>query len=196
MLGIIYIITNTINNKVYIGQTIQPLQKRWEGHTRKGSSFGERNMCIKRAIRKYGKANFTITKLEDCPIDLLDEREKFYISYYDSYNNGYNSTIGGKDGVKSPKLRKEEQLLCVELYQAGFSLRDIAKEFNVDKATVKHILEINNIGLRLTRTYKFSSENRRQILEDSQRMTRKEVMQRWNISKGYLSQLINGERRI
>ena len=50
MFGVIYIITNKINNKVYIGQTIQPLNKRWEGHCRKAFNPNEANMAIKKAI--------------------------------------------------------------------------------------------------------------------------------------------------
>lgn len=196
MLGLIYIITNTINNKVYIGQTIQTLEERWVGHTRKGYSPNERNMHIKRAILKYGKENFTIAKIEECPVELLDERERFYIQYYDSYYTGYNSTFGGKGTQKLCKLSSEKMSLCIELYKEGFSLRDIAKEFNVDKQTIKHMLKTNNISLRTTRTYKFSTEDRKKILDDVQHFSRKEVMKKWNISKSYLSQLINGERRI
>ena len=195
MFGIIYIITNSINDKVYIGQTIQTLKSRWQAHCRKGS-LEEQNMQIKRAIRKYGKENFSIKELERCSIAELDEKEIYYISLYDSYNKGYNSTKGGKSGTKELKLDTEQQNDCIELYKLGFSLRDIAKEYNVDKATVKHIIEISNIKIRTTRTYKLSQEDRNKILEDSKTLSRKEIMIKWNISKSYLSQLINGKRRI
>ena len=195
MFGIIYIITNSINDKVYIGQTIQTLKSRWQAHCRKGS-LEEQNMQIKRAIKKYGKENFSIKELERCSIAELDEKEIYYISLYDSYNKGYNSTKGGKSGTKELKLDIEQQNDCIELYKLGFSLRDIAKEYNVDKATVKHIIEISNIKIRTTRTYKLSQEDRNKILEDSKTLSRKEIMIKWNISKSYLSQLINGKRRI
>lgn len=196
MFGIIYIITNSINSKVYIGQTIQSLNDRWQGHCRKGSSCGERNMSIKRAINKYGKENFHIKELERCAIAEFDEREIYYISLYNSYNDGYNSTKGGKSGTKRPKLDAEQQDACVELYKLGFSLRDIANEFNVDKATIKHVIETYNIRLRTTRTYKLSQEDRTEIIKDSKSLSRKEIMTKWNISKSYLSQLLNGKRRI
>lgn len=196
MFGIIYIITNSVNSKVYIGQTIQSLKDRWQGHCRKGFSESEKNMRIKRAINKYGKENFQIKELERCKVTELDEREIYYISLYDSYNRGYNSTEGGKSGTKGLKLSKEQQENCIELYKLGFSLRDVAREFNVDKATIKHIIEINNIPLRTTRTYKLSQEDRLRILDDSNRISRKEIMDKWHISKSYLSQLLNGKRRI
>ena len=196
MFGIIYIITNTINSNVYIGQTIQTLENRWRAHCRNKCSNNEMNMCIKRAILKYGKQNFSITELERCKVTELDEREIYYIQLYNSYMEGYNSTKGGKSGIKELKLDIEQQQDCVELYKLGFSLREVAKEFNVDKATVKHIIEVNNIPLRTTRTYKLSQKDREEVLKDCKVLSRKEVMDKWNISKSYLSQLIKGKRRI
>lgn len=196
MLGIVYIITNSINGKVYIGQTIQSLKDRWYGHCRINCSKNEADMRIKRAILKYGKENFNIRELERCRVEDLDAREIYYIDLYNSFNNGYNSTKGGRSGVKPLKLDINQQNSCIDLYKAGFSFRNIAKEFSVDKATIKHIIKINNIPLRSTRTYKLCQEDRLKIIEESSYMSRKELMNRWNISKSYLSQLLTGKRRI
>lgn len=196
MFGLIYIITNSVNDKVYIGQTIQTLEKRWEGHCRKAHSKSEATMQIKRAIYKYGKENFSIKELERCSIDKLDEREIYYINLYNSYYEGYNNTKGGKSGAKPLKLTKEQQKSCVELYNFGFSLREVAKEFNVDKATIKHILELNNIDIRTSRTYKLSSKDRMQIINESSYISREGLIKKWGISKSYLSQLLSGKRRI
>lgn len=196
MFGLIYIITNSINDKVYIGQTIQSLKDRWNEHCRNPFSKAEADMHIKRAILKYGKENFNIREIEKCKIEELDEKEIYYISLYDSYNKGYNSTKGGRYGAKPLKLNQEQQSSCIELYKLGFSFRDIAKEFNVDKTTIKHVIEINNIPIRSTRTYKLSQEDRLRIIEESSYMSRKDLMNKWNISKSYLSQLLNGKRRI
>lgn len=196
MFGFIYIITNSVNSKVYIGQTIRTIEERFREHCRTKCSQGELNMLIKRAIKKYGEENFTITELERCKESELDDKEIYYISLYNSYYDGYNMTKGGKSGTKPLKLNKEQQNACIELYKFGYSLRSIAKEFNVDKATVKHIVEINNISVRETRTYKLSQDDRTKIIEDSKSLTRKEIMNKWHISKGYLSQLLNGKRRI
>lgn len=196
MLGLIYIITNSINSKVYIGQTTQSLKDRWYGHCRKACSKNEADMHIKRAILKYGKENFSINEIEKCKIEELDEKEIYYINLYNSYKNGYNRTKGGKSGAKPLKLSQEQQESCIELYRLGFSLRELARKFNVDKATIKHMLEINNLSIRTTRTYKLSQEDRLRIIEESFYISRKEIMSKWNISKSYLSQLLNGKRRI
>lgn len=196
MTGIIYIITNDINDKVYIGQTIQTLKQRWQQHCRKPSSKQESNMLIKRAILKYGREHFFIREIEKCNIEDLDTREIYYIKLYDSVNTGYNMTKGGISGAKPLKLLDYQQKDCVALYNKGKSLRYIARKYNVDKATIKNILEVNNIKIRNTRTYKLSQLDRQQILLDVTTLSRKEVMNKWNISKSYLSQLINKKRRI
>ena len=198
MIGYIYKVTNKINGKIYIGQTIQTVKERWYRHCGKsGISKAELSTHFKRAILKYGKENFLLETIEVCDSSQLDEREKFYISYYDSYKNGYNSTTGGQDGSKPFKTSKEDEDQIISLYEYGFSLREIGREFCLDKATVKGILIRHNITLRTTKTYKFSQSDRKNILEDiALGISRKEIMNKYNISKSYLSQLVTGNRRI
>lgn len=208
MLGFIYKITNTLNNKIYIGQTIQNPKDRWYRHCQKNClSNNERNMAIKRAIFKYGKDNFSfevIETIKDSNTELLNSREKYWISFYNSYKNGYNCTIGGTDGAKPLKLNKEVHKDIISLYNYGFSLYDLAKEYNVDKATIKHILEINNINIRKRTFTKFSNELIEEIIilywsiYDLYGITysNKLIQNRYKISKSYLSQLIHSKRRI
>lgn len=200
MQGVIYIIRNNINGKVYIGQTIQPLKERWYRHCGKtGISESESRMAIKRAILKYGKENFTIEILEECNQEDLNAREKYYIDMYDSYKSGYNSTLGGQEGLNIPfvKISKDKHGEIIDLYKSGLSLRSIAVNYNVDKHTIKHILDYYNIPLRKTRTYKFSEKERCKILEDyNNGISRKEIQDKWKVSRSYLSQLINGRRNV
>lgn len=80
---------------------------------------------------------------------------------------------------------------------SGKSLRSLGIIFEVDKQTIKDLLIRHNIKLRTTRTYKLSQEDRKKILNDfNSGLNRKEIMVKWCISKSYLSQLINGYRRI
>ena len=195
MRGFIYKITNKINGKSYIGQTIQNVKERFYQHCATKCSQAILNMVIHKAITKYGKSNFTIEVIEEVESTNLNDREKYWIRYYDSYNNGYNSTEGGQDGIKLFKNLDTESI--VREYKSGKSLREIGRLFNVDKQTIKDLLVRNNIKLRTTRTYKLSQEDREGILKDfSSGLSRKEIINKWNISKSYLSQLINGYRRI
>lgn len=195
MRGFIYIIKNDINSKVYIGQTTRALKDRWKEHLRTKCSKNENSMLIKKAIHKYGSSHFRIELLEVCNKASLNEREMYYIHLYNSYHQGYNRTLGGQSGSKPIKL-KNKQNEIVELYQYGFSIKYLAQEYNVDKATIKHVLLINNVAIRDIRSVKYSTEERQAILEDTKLLPRNIVMKKWNISASYLSQLINNKRRI
>lgn len=195
MRGFIYKITNNVNGKVYIGQTIQTVKERFYQHCATKCSDSVLNMAIHRAIKKYGKSNFTIEVIEEVEQNILNDREKYWIKYYNSYKNGYNSTEGGQDGAKSFKTLDVESI--IREYNSGKSLRSIGNTFKVDKQTIKDLLIRNNITLRTTRSYKLSQTDRISIIEDVKSgIDRKLIMEKWSISKSYLSQLINGYRRI
>ena len=195
MRGFIYKITNTINGKYYIGQTIQNVKERFYQHCAIKCSKAVSNMAIHRAIKKYGKSNFTVEVIEEIDSANLNDRERYWIKYYNSYNNGYNSTKGGQDGCKPFKDLDVESI--IKEYNTGKSLRTLGTIFKVDKQTIKDLLIRHNVELRTTRTYKLSQKDRDKVLEDfASGLSRKEIMIKWNISKSYLSQLINGYRRI
>lgn len=195
MRGFIYKITNTINGKSYIGQTIQNVKERFYQHCATKCSKAVLDMAIHRAIKKYGKSNFTVEVIEEVDSTNLNDRERYWIKYYDSYNNGYNSTKGGQDGCKPFKDLDVESI--IKEYNTGKSLRTLGTIFKVDKQTIKDLLIRHNVKLRTTRTYKLSQEDREKVLEDfASGLSRKEIMKKWNISKSYVSQLITGYRRI
>lgn len=114
-IGRIYLIYNDVNNKVYVGQTIQTLTKRFNGHCCYSKSDRSENMYIKRAIHKYGKDKFHIKLLEEVPIEHLNEREEYWIAYYDSYNLGYNLTKGGQ-GSNYFSLHRLEDTIDIEKF--------------------------------------------------------------------------------
>ena len=102
-MGLIYKITNDINNKVYIGQTTLTLDQRFRTHIHdcmSGKSHIEKRPLYE-AMLKYGVQHFQIELLEEVVDELLDEKEIFYIKQYNSYigfpnSNGYNATLGGQ----------------------------------------------------------------------------------------------------
>ena len=86
-IGRIYIIKNRVNNKVYIGKTIQNIKDRWCKHLDKWSNCTK----LKSAMDKLGRNNFYIEILEDnIPYSSLDIKEKYYIDKYNSIELGYN----------------------------------------------------------------------------------------------------------
>ena len=93
----IYKITNNITNKVYIGLSIN-IEERWKTHKKryKMKSDKEYQKYLYRSMRKYGLEAFTFEVIEECEQKDLSNREIYWISYYDSYANGYNETPGGE----------------------------------------------------------------------------------------------------
>ncbi len=93
--GNIYKITNKENGSIYIGCTINSLEKRFGEHLSRCFT-SEYKSKLYNSMKKYGQENFTIELIEECDLNIIYETEKKYIEQYDSYNNGLNSTIGGE----------------------------------------------------------------------------------------------------
>lgn len=93
----VYMITNEINGKVYVGKTEESIQKRFVEHCNDSKKARCKNRPLYRAMNKYGCENFTVSLLEET--DQPELREEFWINQKQSYHNGYNATRGG-DGKK------------------------------------------------------------------------------------------------
>ena len=103
MICSIYKIINSINDKVYIGQTWQTIHKRFAEHK-------NRTGCVKlyNAFNKYGRDNFSI-EVVCYAVDQLDADywERHFIRIHDSINNGYNIREGGSNGKMSDESKKK-----------------------------------------------------------------------------------------
>lgn len=135
MIGI-YKITNLINGKVYIGQSIDII-RRWRSHR---TSYQTEDKVLYRAMRKYGLENFSFEVIEECDREMLSERELYWIKKYDSYNNGYNATLLTVGGGHPVKLSEEQvdQIIFL-LKNSELTQRQIAKNFNVGEDTISEI---------------------------------------------------------
>lgn len=90
----IYKITNTFNSKSYIGQAVN-LPDRIRNHVKAGLGIDTPNSILYKAMKEDGVENFSFEILEYCSKDELNEKEKFWIEYFDSQSWGYNMTGGG-----------------------------------------------------------------------------------------------------
>ena len=140
-MGYIYKITNTLNDKVYIGQTIKTVQKRFTQHKNNSNKEYFSQIVLYKAFNKYGIENFICEEIEEVPNDKLDEREKYWIEYYDSYFNGYNSTLGGR----TTQLYNWDTDDIIEIYMILKSARAVAKEIGCDHSTIDRILNENGV---------------------------------------------------
>lgn len=147
----IYKITNMINNKIYIGQTNEP-KRRWQEHQRLGNTKEEEETkLLYQAIKKYGIDNFTFEIIEG-PINNYNEREIYWISYYNTYvanenSNGYNLTPGGDEPphpkgeehhYSTHKLEDIEKIRYL-LKNTKLSNLEIAKTFNYSRSAIERI---------------------------------------------------------
>ena len=105
--GIIYLIINKQNGHKYVGQTTQTMNKRWAGHCQ--SALRMSDAPLHRAMRKYGNHNFLIREIDECDESLLDEKEQYWIEYYNTFesNEGYNATSGGGRTVFSEETKQK-----------------------------------------------------------------------------------------
>lgn len=135
----VYKITNIINNKIYIGKTYLTIEERWKQHIKDSIKDSEEKRPLYSAMKKYGIENFLIEQIEET--DNPEEREKYWIEFYDSFHNGYNATIGG-DG--RPYIDYD---LVVKTYQILQNQKETAKKLNIDEGTVHKILKEKNIPI-------------------------------------------------
>lgn len=131
-MGYIYKITNKENGHSYIGQTRCSVISRFEEHLRDAK---RRDYKFSRALRKYGKDGFDLSVIEQIPDENLNIREKYWIEYYDTFHNGYNSTLGG-DGLL---LIDRDAIVC--LWDSGFSIKSIASSLNICVTSIHNYLQ-------------------------------------------------------
>ena len=145
-MGLIYMRISPSGGK-YIGKSTKPELYRWTDHVREAYDINNKdyNSILNKAIRKYGKDNFTVQILEDNIDDIqLPQREKYWINYYQTYflqnNHGYNMTLGG-DGVTKYTIDD-----FLPLWNLGYSIIDIHNLTGIRRDTIAKYLHNANIS--------------------------------------------------
>lgn len=127
----IYKIENIKNGKIYIGQTKQPFKKRYWIHCWKLKHGTHDNLHLQSSYNEYGDGSFSFSIVRQCEDgDDLDKLEMQYIRYYNSYNQGYNLTIGG-DGKRGCPMSEHAKKIVGEknrVHMTGRHLPESTKE--------------------------------------------------------------------
>ena len=147
----IYKITNNINQKVYIGQTIMAPMQRWQKH--KSDARLNKPYPLYKAMNKYGINNFSFEILEEVDIEQLDEKERYYINLYNSYintnnSNGYNATLGGSDGNHYFNPCVDDVIKNAQ----HMTINQLANYFGVGYYTMKNYLNNHDIQAQKGKT--------------------------------------------
>ena len=136
----VYKITNDINEKVYIGKTYFSIEKRFSEHCKDSQRERHEKRPLYSAMQKYGIEHFHIELIEET--DIPEERERYWIEFYNSYHDGYNATLGG-DG----KCLFDHKLLAKRLEEHPY-ICDVAKEFNCSKDLLRNIAQEYHIIIK------------------------------------------------
>ena len=152
-MGYIYKIINDINTKIYIGQTTYSLEERWKQHIADSSRYPYK---LYRAMNKYGIEHFSIQLIEECLDSELDQKEIYWIGRYNSYEKGYNCTLGG-NGV----LKYDHQE-ALRLWNEGYPIIYIANKFGAHPDVIGRI--IRSQGISKKEIYHRGAGNNRKII--------------------------------
>lgn len=147
--GVIYCAINILNDKRYIGQTLRALEVRKREHITQANC--DSDLAIHQAIRKYGEEKFEWTVLDSANSqEELDDKECYWIEYYDTYyDGGYNMALGGQfnlsnDPDELSRMRGGKEFLVFNLegdyMYSRVSQTAFADEIGVSVKTVNHVL--------------------------------------------------------
>lgn len=137
----IYCITNTINGKKYIGKTSNSVEKRFNEHLHDCHRRKMEKRPLYSVINKYGKEHFIVETIEKCPKEIVNEREIYWIDFYNTYKNGYNTTRGGEG-----KFKIDEDII-LELYGKYKKIKIVHEKTGYDTTTIRKVLKAHNIEI-------------------------------------------------
>ena len=203
----IYKIENLINHKIYIGQSIE-IEKRFQKHLNANDNF-----IIHKALKKYGKQNFSFQILEECEVSELNNKEIYWINYYNSLvPNGYNMIPGGSNGAGYAKGKKILQYDLNGKFIAEFpSANQASKATNINQSSIcacarGEIIHTKNFQWKYKDSNKIISKiniidiaiNKREILQYNlqgeliqEYSSLKEAAEKTQISKSIISKVCN-----
>ena len=193
---------------VYVGQTSNLKRRRYQHEITDPyhEKVKEYNFPLSRGIRKYGMEEYECIVLEDnIPEDEIDDREKYWINYYDTYEDpqGYNLTPGGKSGNRYYKFEKNVIDMSKYLIKEKRPFLEIKE---ITGISIEHLSEINtgkrhfdenevyplNIMTRGRKTTEEEVNNIYILLKEGQ-LTIREISKKINVNESIISSINIGQ---
>ena len=157
MIGI-YKITNNCTGQSYIGQSID-IAKRWQQHIKNNKKA---NRPLHDDIKAYGKENFTFEIIEECSKEELNEKEIYWIAFYNTYKGfGYNQNSGGGNSEQCINKTKKK-IYCYSLngqfIQEYDSISDAARQTNIENGLICRAANTQGRTKEFQWRYEFTKE--------------------------------------
>jgi len=147
--GVIYLITNAITGKKYVGQSINCIEERWEGHLEEASrKVKKQRGSLHEAIRQYGKDAFEITKIDSGTAHdgELTEKEKYWIRELNTLQpNGYNILSSGVSGGSN---KKPTEINEVKFQSKKEAVQYVAKKYDISYAAAEKRISSRRIDVK------------------------------------------------
>lgn len=165
-MGDIYAIKRKdIDKIVYIGQTIRSYKRRWQQHKQFSKYADSSRYALYAAIQKFGIDNFYPILIEQCENELLNEREQYWIKFYNTKveKDGYNLTDGGDTNSIRQKKHIYRYSLDGKYIDEFESIADAAWELKCSDGLVSKAV---NGQIQQTHGYRFSFDKSEQLLNE------------------------------
>ena len=192
----VYLITNTLNDKKYVGQTKRNLKERWYEHLKKSNNIKINKLSLKNDIILLGKEYFKLEILKECSSLIeLNYYEKFFIQKYNTIQEGYNLNSGGTNHELSEDYKKyisENSTCSKEVFvfdsegnflKSFYSVNQACRELNVNSKNAFRILAGKR---KTTKGYFFSYEKKYLAKKDNRKKVYKYDLE-GNFLKEYIS---------
>jgi group I intron endonuclease len=175
----IYLIKNKVNDKGYVGQSKDVLQ-RWRHHRSVANKVKNSRDRVKNAyiihyaIVKYGEGNFEFSIIEECDTqEEANDREVYWVKKFETYGGGYNCTPGGScysglDHPLCPLTSSMEQDIIKKYTENGMSAEEITKDYDFGPSVIYRALYRNNIDRRSAGFYKAGTIPVNKMLTEAQ----------------------------
>lgn len=146
----IYVITNKLNKKQYVGKTVQSIDERFKEHLYRAKYGSHNHLPLYAAFTKYGIEQFVIEEKEEIEIEYLDERESFWIKELNTVSpNGYNLTLGGDGTVYHDRVG------ILKLFEQDLSFAEIVRISKASEQTIYRIEEEYGVKPKINNQHKF-----------------------------------------